>query len=71
MEGQLPLSTIDLDALIEIVKTSVLLVINQLNDLSFSWGDFVFTFWEFLLVAFIFSVLCFALLKSRGSDDDD
>lgn len=68
---QLPLDTIDLDSLIEIIKSLVLSVIQQLSDVGFSLGDFYFTFWEFLLVCFVFSVIAFAMFRVWGNDDDD
>lgn len=67
---QLPLDTIDLDALTEIIKNTVLRVISVLQTVVFSWGSLVFTAWEFLLACFVISVLCFALLRDRGGDDD-
>lgn len=68
---QLPLDTIDLDALIDTIKSLVLSVIQQLSDVHFSFGDFYFSFWDFLLVCFVFAVLAFALFRVWGDDDDD
>lgn len=70
MLEQLPLDTIDLDALTEIIKSVVLQVVSVLQSVVFSWGDLAFTAWEFLLACFVVSVLCFALLRDRGGDDD-
>lgn len=68
MDGQLPLDTIDVDNLIAVLKDGILQVIALLNTKYFVWQDVVFTWWQFLLVMFVFDVIVYALFRGRGND---
>lgn len=73
MNGQLPLDTIDLDSLLNnAIKPVITLIIDKLSGIGFTLGDTYFSFWDFLIVAFVIDVVCFALYGryQKGNNDD-
>lgn len=70
MDGQLPLDTIDLDAIInETIKPAIISVVDALSSVGFTLGDIYFTFWDFLLVVFVVDVICLAMYFVRTHKD--
>ncbi|MBR1528318.1 MAG: hypothetical protein IJ642_06040 [Oscillospiraceae bacterium] len=62
--------TVLLNTLIEIIKYEVESSIAFLMNIKFHWLNLDFSFWDFLLVVFVFDVIAVALFRSRGGDDD-